>query len=123
MFADWLQENNTEPHVEVALRWMAKNNKHPHKIDNKKYPYMWTCYGGLTEGLPHAALPRCLCKKLDFHEWRCYYSFYEAIGVLGVSLMKLGDVVCEPNPFDIDSETKQDFEKIALELQELMNEE
>lgn len=94
--ADWFCEHD-ELDMERALRWMAKWGKRPHvfeqSIKDGYFPFMWTCFGGITEGLPHAALPRRLCQRLGFWEWRCDASWEEAVLLLGKALAE-GDVDC-----------------------------
>jgi hypothetical protein len=73
---------------------------------------MWTCFGGIREGLPHAALPRRLCQRLNFWEWRCYTSWEQAVLALGQALEE-GDVECVGDPAACDKESLEIMQKQA----------
>ena len=103
--ADWFDDND-EPILALALRWMAKWDKRPHKLDTDSFPWMWTCYGGLCGpqfkcGIKHT-LPRQLCTQMGFHEWRCRPSWEAAVRALGDGL-SAGDVDCVGDPLQAES--------------------
>lgn len=132
--ADWAKENGEEA-LERALRWMALWDRHPHRIvrteevrDLEQFgrefvvdrvvvgiDWMWTCYGGIREGLPHAALPRPLCGRLSFWEWRCWGSWEEAVVALGKGLLS-GDCPCEGDPHRVEPETIQQMDQRNREV-------
>lgn len=84
ILADWLEEHGrvVEAH---GQRWQAANNKRPHQITGE-YPFMWTSEGGLPEALPHAGLPRDVCRAMGFQEWQCY-------STLAIAERSLADVL------------------------------
>ncbi len=115
--ADWMAEHGDLP-WEAALRWMAKYDRYPHRHvypdeaheqQPNKHPWMWTCFGGLNEGLPHAALPRLLCTRIRFREWRCYQTWTEAVAGLADALAQ-GDVLCVGDPHKVEPNSPAEFE-------------
>lgn len=120
--ADWMAEHG-DPVMEAALRWMANNDKRPFRLPNNRdidgknssspYPWMWTCFGGIREGLPHAALPRKLCENLGFCEWQCHGTWVLAVSALGTALLNVGNVSCEGDPNEVDAETLKMFDEQA----------
>lgn len=121
--ADWFCEHD-EPDVERALRWMAKWERRPHTLINQTNcetgrVWMWTCFGGIREGLPHATLPRKLCERLQFWEWRCYETWEQAVVALGRALVT-GDVDCVGDPFQCDAESLEMIDRHAQEVRAAM---
>lgn len=107
--ADWMAEHD-EPDLERGLRWMVKWQRRPHllpqPVDSGRQSWMWTCFGGINEGIPHATLPRKLCGRMAFWEWRGYASWEEAVWTVGVALGQ-EDVDCVGDPAGVEEETVQ----------------
>ena len=95
--ADWMAERG-DPEWERVLRWMERWQKWPTRLTTGSW--LWTCFGGIHEGLPHSALPRVLCTRLGFWEWRCWSSWQEAVQDLATAL-SLGEVDCHGDPHKV----------------------
>lgn len=117
---DSVSEGN-DPLLAAALRWMAEYDRRPHDI-GKDGPsrFMWTCYGGIPSGIPHACLPRAYCAAIGFREWRCYEAFADAARALADAIASVGWRECPPNPRDIDPETREQLDAEAEELRKAM---
>jgi uncharacterized protein (TIGR02996 family) len=78
------------------LRWTAGERKWPHhhpappKGRQVPFPWVWTCEAGLPECLPHAGLPRLLCKLMGFREWQAYPSRRAAEDALFAAWQEVG---------------------------------
>lgn len=113
--ADWFAESG-EPAMETACRWMAEYDKHP----SLGYRFwLWTCFGGLCgpvfkNGVAHA-LPRRICRRIGFWEWKGFKTYEVAVEVLAKALVE-GWVECVGDPTQCEPET---LEEIRLQGEEL----
>lgn len=108
---------------ERCLRWMAEYDRHPERNDRSGYnvhgikhppTYLWTCYGGLCGpkfncGTNHC-LPRTLCRRLGFWEWRLYQTWTEAVSGLADGLDQ-GWVECVGDPLQVDEQSIRSIEE------------
>jgi hypothetical protein len=88
--ADCYEEQGRDV-LATTFRWMADQHKHPHKVQrnelfsnegdviSKSYPWLWTTETGLREALPHAGLPKEVCRRIGFGEWRVYTTWEKAV--------------------------------------------
>lgn len=117
--ADWMAENG-DLKWETALRWLAKWAKRP-EFSPTSRNWLWTCFGGLCGptfdcGTNHA-LPRRLCNRMGFWEWRCYASWTEAVEALATALAD-GDVECVGDPTECEPEMLTDIRERTTKLLE-----
>jgi uncharacterized protein (TIGR02996 family) len=97
VLADLLDEYTDERGRAEMLRWTAAERKWPHHYPPPgerglpaSYPWAWTCENGLPEALPHAGLPRLLCRTIGFGEWRAYRTRREAEDALFAAWQEVG---------------------------------
>jgi hypothetical protein len=109
-YYDSVDEGN-DPRLAAALRWMAEYDRRPFQLPVPgRRPWMWTCYGGIREGIPHACLPSAYCNAVGFREGRCFKTFAEAVCALSDAIGSAGWRECPPNPEDIDPETREQLQ-------------
>lgn len=127
--ADWMAEHG-DPVMEAVLRWMAKWDKRPARLPDSRgidgeviqttNRFMWTCFGGIREGLPHAALPRKICVNIGFREWQCHQTWPRAVEALATAIRNVGEVMCEGDPNKVDAETLKILDKESEKLAEYL---
>lgn len=67
----WLQHGPSLVGL-FPLRRVRLRDRRPHHTQTTSFPWMWTCVGGILDGLPHAGLSRELCTTMGFREWKMF---------------------------------------------------